>query len=62
MWHVDPLERSVEMYKLFREHWLWLGVAAEDERVRAEPFEAIELELGFLWDLPGATSEAEATK
>ncbi|KAB2902009.1 MAG: Uma2 family endonuclease [Kofleriaceae bacterium] len=50
MWLVDPLDRSLETHKLMREHWLWLGVGVDNERVRAEPFDAIELELGPLWE------------
>lgn len=48
-WLVDPIERSLEMLKLYREHWLLLGVASDDERVRAEPFDAVELDLAVLW-------------
>jgi hypothetical protein len=29
--------------------WLIVGVFSDDERVRVEPFDAIELELGALW-------------
>ena len=49
---IDPIERSLEVMKLYREHWMLAGVASDDERVRAEPFEAVELELSMLWDLP----------
>jgi Uma2 family endonuclease len=50
LWFIDPRDRSFETYKLLREHWLLVGDAGDDERVRVEPFEAIELELGLLWD------------
>ena len=39
-------------------HWSLLATFADDERVRAEPFDAIELELGLLW----ADVEPVATK
>jgi hypothetical protein len=32
-----------------RERWLVLGVWKDNAGVRAEPFEALELELGVLW-------------
>jgi Uma2 family endonuclease len=49
LWLVDPIVRSLEVYRLEGENYLALGVYGEDERVRAEPFDAIELELQALW-------------
>jgi Uma2 family endonuclease len=49
-WVVDPLERTLEVYRLAGEQWLRVAAWAEDERVRAEPFEAVELELGRWWE------------
>jgi hypothetical protein len=46
---VDPVERTLEVYRLADAHWSLLATNSEDERVRAEPFDAIELELGLLW-------------
>ena len=47
-WLVDPEARSLEIYRL--ENGLWLRVGAHKEGlVRAEPFDAIELELAALW-------------
>lgn len=48
-WLVDPVERTLEVYRLVDGHWSLLATYADDERVRAEPFDAIELELGLLW-------------
>jgi Uma2 family endonuclease len=48
-WLIDPAERTLEVYRLAPPHWVLLGTFLQDERVRAEPFEAIELELGALW-------------
>ena len=56
-WLVDPEKRSLEIFRRTGEHWLLVGVHAEDERVRAEPFDAIELELGALW-LPGDSPDS----
>jgi len=48
-WLVEPQERTLEVYRLADGRWSLLVTYAEDERVRAEPFDAIELELGLLW-------------
>ena len=48
-WLVDPVERTLEVFRLVEKRWLLLATFADDERVRAEPFDAIELELGLLW-------------
>jgi Uma2 family endonuclease len=48
-WLVDPVERTLEFFRLVENRWLLLATFADDERVRAEPFDAIELELGLLW-------------
>lgn len=48
-WLVDPTLRLVEVFRRAAEGWLRVAVLEGDERVRAEPFEAIELELGALW-------------
>ncbi len=49
VWIVDPLQRTLEVLRLQGSQWLIVGSWADDERVRAEPFDAIELELGILW-------------
>jgi Uma2 family endonuclease len=48
-WLVDPLARLLETYRLEGEHWSLLATHADDARIRAEPFEAIELDLSILW-------------
>jgi Uma2 family endonuclease len=48
-WLVDPVERTLEVYRLVDSHWSLLATYSDDERVRAEPFDAIEFELGVLW-------------
>ena len=49
VWLVDAKLRTLEVLRLEGERWLGLGVWADDAKVRAEPFEAFELELGVLW-------------
>ena len=48
-WLVDPLARTLEVLKLEGGRWTIFATHAGEEVVRAEPFEAIELELAALW-------------
>jgi Uma2 family endonuclease len=48
-WLVDPLAKLLEVWRLEREKWLRLGSWTGDTLVRAEPLDAFELELGWLW-------------
>lgn len=48
-WLVDPIQRSLEVLFLHDGRWTLGGTYEEDERVRAEPFEAFELDLSVLW-------------
>ncbi len=49
LWHVDPLARTLDVFRLQGTDWLRVKTFTGDERVRAEPFEAIELDLARLW-------------
>jgi Uma2 family endonuclease len=48
-WLVNPSLRTLEILRLESGRWTLLGTHADDARVRAEPFEQYELELGALW-------------
>lgn len=48
-WIVDPLTRTLEVFRLESGRWSLLGVHVDNALVRAEPFDAIELELAALW-------------
>jgi Uma2 family endonuclease len=48
-WLVDPLARTLEVLRLERERWTILATWADEAKVRAEPFDAIELDLSILW-------------
>jgi len=48
-WLVDPLTQLLEVWHLEHGRWVRLGTWRGDARVRAEPFEGLELELGALW-------------
>src|SRR5262245_12419222 len=54
VWLVDPLSRTLEVFRLNEKGWILVGTFAEDDRVRVEPFDAIELGLESLW--PAVTS------
>jgi hypothetical protein len=49
VWLVDPILRTLEVLELSGEHFRILAVHRDDERVRAAPFDAIELDLSILW-------------
>ncbi len=48
-WLVDPVERTLEAFRrdgaVFRPAGAWRG----DARVRVEPFDAVEIDLAYLW-------------
>ena len=53
LWLVDPLARTLEVYRLDAEHrWIVANNFGGDDVVRAEPFDASELALERWW-LPG---------
>ena len=48
-WLVDPLAHTLEVVCLEAGRWSQLGTYEGEARIRAAPFDAIELELGTLW-------------
>jgi Uma2 family endonuclease len=48
-WLVDPLVRTLEVLRLEARAWRIVATWRDDARVRAEPFDAIELDLAVLW-------------
>jgi Uma2 family endonuclease len=48
-WLVDPLQKTLEIYRLEAAHWVVAGTHGGDEHVRAEPFDVIELSLQRWW-------------
>jgi hypothetical protein len=46
---VDPLPRALEILQLESSRWLLIATHDGEQRIRAEPFDEIELELGALW-------------
>ena len=54
VWLIDPLDKHLEVYALdpTTRRWREVRIHQGDATVRAEPFHAIELDLGTLWSLP----------
>jgi hypothetical protein len=46
---VDPVVRTLEVLRLDGDGYRIVTTVRGDARVRAEPFDAIELELALLW-------------
>lgn len=49
VWLLDPLQRTLETFRLDGGHYTLLGVHADDAVVNCEPFEVFDLELSVLW-------------
>jgi Uma2 family endonuclease len=50
VWLLDPIAKTLEVFALGAENrWVLVLVEKASARVRAEPFEAIELDLAALW-------------
>jgi Uma2 family endonuclease len=50
VWLIDPLAKTLEVFVLGSgRRWTLAGVHRDDARVRAEPFDAVELDLSILW-------------
>lgn len=52
VWLVEPTLRLLEVYRRQGEHWLLVATHGGDTVVRAEPFEAAELDLSEWWTGP----------
>jgi Uma2 family endonuclease len=50
MWYVDVEARTVTVSRLEGGTWLEVAVHGEDEKVRLEPFTAVEIDLAEWWD------------
>lgn len=49
LWMVDPLARTLEIYRLEAGRWVVITTHAGSERVHAEPFDAVEIDLSGWW-------------
>jgi Uma2 family endonuclease len=49
LWLVDPLQRTLEVYRLEGQRWVVVSTHGEVEAVHAEPVEAIEIDMSRWW-------------
>jgi Uma2 family endonuclease len=49
VWMIEPVSQTLEVLRLDGETYRIVMVASAADRVRAEPFDAIELDLSILW-------------
>ena len=52
LWIVDPLMKTVEIYRREGELWVARSSHGADDVVALEPFDAVPFDLGALWRLP----------
>jgi Uma2 family endonuclease len=56
VWLIDPADRTVEVHSLVGQSYQWVVIPVDQQKVRAAPFEEIEIDLTELWtDEPQAT-------
>jgi len=48
-WLLEPIQRTLEVFQLLGRQWHTVGTWEGDVKVRAVPFDAIELDLSSLW-------------
>jgi Uma2 family endonuclease len=49
VWLIDPIAKTLDVFRLESGRWVVIGLHAEDDKVRAEPFSEVEIDLGSLW-------------
>ena len=49
LWIIEPLAQVLEVFRLVNGSWLLVGSHGGDDKVRAEPFDAVELDLTMIW-------------
>jgi Uma2 family endonuclease len=48
-WIINPVGKSLEVYRLAGDTWNLVSTHEANDKVRAEPFDAVELDLAALW-------------
>jgi len=56
LWLVNPVAKTLEVYRLSETNWVLLGTHVDDEKVQAEPFASVSLDMSRWW-LPEAPTE-----
>lgn len=49
LWIVDPILKTLEVYRLESGRWVVASTHGGDDRVRAEPFDAVEIDIARWW-------------
>jgi Uma2 family endonuclease len=49
LWHIDPVGKTLDVFRLKNGEWVVAGLYVEDSTVRTEPFTEIEIDLSVLW-------------
>ncbi len=49
LWLIDPVAKTLEVYHLESDRWVVAGLYAQDDKVRAEPFQEVEIDLLDIW-------------
>ncbi|MBF0498141.1 MAG: Uma2 family endonuclease, partial [Deltaproteobacteria bacterium] len=49
IWLIDPVAMTMDAFRLEAGRWFLLGSYADQDKVRVEPFQEIEIDLGDLW-------------
>jgi len=61
-WLIDPAAETLDVFRLASGQWTLLGTYVEDDKVRAEPFGEIEINLSDLWQGGRRKQAAQAPK
>ena len=48
-WLINPVLRTLEVLRLAAGSWVIAGAYGNEEKVRAEPFDAVEIDLSLIW-------------
>ncbi len=48
-WLVDPVLKTLEVFRLQSGLWTLVGAFCENDRVSAPPFEEVAIEMALLW-------------
>ena len=49
VWLIDPTPKTLEVFRLESGKWVLLAVYSENDKLRAEPFQETEIDLGNFW-------------
>ncbi len=49
LWLINPRDKTLEAFRLEGGRWVVISQHVESDKVRVEPFEAMEFDLGSLW-------------